>query len=115
MIEGIYRVAFTGMNGSGLGILLLKNGALAGADVSGGTFDGTYEETADKRGVLARWTTRFPAGATPVQTGKPLAEPVAVPSENTLPPDLGAGNVVRIETALGPVNVIFTKLRDLPQ
>jgi len=115
MVEGIYRVTFTGMKGSGFGVLLLKGGAIAGADVVGATFDGSYVERPNNQGVVVQVTMRFPAGATPVQTGIPLTQPVSVPVDATLPNDLGNGNAVRVETPLGPVNVVFAKIRDLPE
>lgn len=113
MVEGIYRIAFTGVAGSGFGILLFKDGMLAGADVGGATYDGAYTEDAAARSLDAKIMMRAPAGITPVQTGVPIAEPMSLPINGRLPLDLGGGNPLRIETPLGPVNVIFSKIRDL--
>jgi hypothetical protein len=56
-----------------------------------------------------------PAGIIPVQTGIALTEPMNMPISGSLPQE----NIVRetptlFQTPLGPVNVIFKKLRDFP-
>jgi transcriptional regulator with XRE-family HTH domain len=40
--EGIYRIEYRGDGGTGYGTLVLRNGKLAGTDVAGGSYEGTY-------------------------------------------------------------------------
>lgn len=113
MIEGFFRIAYTGENGSGFGMLVFSNGAIAGADVAGATYNGTYSNSPD--GLVNFQVTMFaPAGVTPVQTGRPLASPMSLPISGALSEDgLKSENPVLLHTPMGPVNVIFKKIRDL--
>jgi hypothetical protein len=69
MFGGFLRIAFTGANGSGLGILVLQDGSLVGADTGGATYEGSYTENPDARTLDFAVTMSMPAGAIPVQTG----------------------------------------------
>lgn len=112
MIDGFYRVAFTGSHGSGLGLMVLHEGAVAGADVAGALYDGLY--TIDKSGdhLFINVTMRAPAGIVPVQTGVPLLVPADLPMSITIPTNLAGGAPILINTPLGKVNAIFNKIRD---
>jgi hypothetical protein len=48
-----------------------------------------------------------------VQTGIPLVAPIDVPMAISLPNDLAGGAPILIETPLGKVNVIVSKIRDI--
>ncbi len=113
MTDGFYRVAFTGAHGSGLGLLVLSRGVVAGADIGGVIYDGTYSEEASGSYVNLQLTMRAPAGSTLVQTGISLASPTDIPMQIRLPHDLAGGAPILLETPLGRVNVIVTKIRDL--
>jgi hypothetical protein len=112
MIEGFYRIAFTGAAGSGFGILVLCKGAVAGADVAGGTYDGSYKEQKDT--IELNVTMRAPAGVALVQNGIPLTVPIALPFKTSLPHDLGSGTPILVNMPPGPVNVVFVKISDFP-
>jgi hypothetical protein len=115
MTEGFFRIAFTGATGSGLGILLLRSGSVIGADTGGATYDGSYKENADTHTLEFVITMSMPAGVSPVQTGIPLATPMSVPiSASLLQDDIGGAKPTLVQTPLGPVNVLFTKIRDFP-
>jgi hypothetical protein len=113
MADGIYRIAFTGAHGSGFGVLALVGGVVAGADVGGVLYDGTYqkEESGDQITLLI--TMRVPAGSTPVQTGIAFSSPADIPMTVSLPTDLAGGAPILIDTPLGKVNVIVTKIRGI--
>jgi hypothetical protein len=113
MIDGFYRVAFTGSHGGGFGLLVLSNGKLAGADIAGAVYDGAYEFSPPGDSLHLRITLRAPAGITLVQTGVPLSAPTDMPIEAHLPNDLANGSPLLIETPLGKVNVAFLKIRDI--
>jgi hypothetical protein len=115
MTEGFFRIAFTGATGSGLGILVLHNGSVVGADTGGGIYDGSYIENADTHALEFVITMSMPAGVAPVQTGVPLATPMSVPVSASVPQnEIGSGKPTLVQTPLGPVNVLLTKIRDFP-
>jgi hypothetical protein len=72
MLEGF--LAFTGTAGSGIGILVLHDGSVVGADTGGATYDGSYTENQNPRTLDFAITMSIPAGLTPVQTGIPLVD-----------------------------------------
>ncbi len=113
MTSGFYSMAYTGAVGTGFGLIALSKGVIAGADVGGGMYDGTYVEKAS--GIDFKMTMKFPAGVIPVQTGIPLTQPMTVPFDVSLPSDLGAEKPVLLQLPMGPINVIFKKLRELPE
>jgi hypothetical protein len=90
-------------------------GGVAGADVAGASYDGSYTEN-DLTGQLDfDITMNAPAGITPVQTGIPLASPISLPIKaSLLRDDIGTEKPTLAHTPLGPVNVLFKKIRDFP-
>ena len=115
MTDGFFSIAFTGSAGSGFGVVLLYDGLVAGADVAGASYDGEYRENPTNHTLDFRITMRAPAGLTPVQTGVPLLTPLDLPITASFPDDLGAGHPMLLETKLGPVNIVFRKIRDFPK
>jgi hypothetical protein len=114
MINGFFRMAYTGNTGSGFGIIVLHDGNIAGADVAGGTYDGSYTENPGTGEISLKVILAMPAGLAPVQTGIPLTAPASVPINATLlQADINAEKPILIQTQIGPVNVIFKKIRDL--
>lgn len=114
VIEGFYTIAFTGAKGSGLGNLVLMRGAIAGADVAGSTYDGTYQHNSLTKTISITVTMNAPPGVAPVQTGVPLTTPMSLKIDTNVPEDFANGRPILITTPLGPVNVAFRKVRDLP-
>jgi hypothetical protein len=114
-MDGFFRIAFTGTAGSGFGMLVFHGGVIVGADVGGALYDGSYTNNSSTQALDFRVTMTAPAGITPVQTGIPVTEPINLPISGSLP----LGNITSetptlLETPLGPVNVVFKKLRDFP-
>jgi hypothetical protein len=114
MVEGFFRIAFTGKSASGFGILVLNHGVVAGADVAGVTYDGTYIENQEKKTLEFQLIMHAPAGVTPVQTGVPVPAPVSLPITGSVKQeDVGTERPTLMQTPLGPVNVLFQKIREL--
>ncbi|WP_158924963.1 hypothetical protein [Acidisphaera sp. S103] len=114
MQQGFFRIAFTGVAGSGFGVTVLQNGAIAGADVAGGTFSGTYVEDLQSNKINFDITMHMPAGVTPVQTGIPLAAAQDIPITGSfLLADILSENPILLQTLIGPINIVFKKLSDL--
>ena len=108
-------MAFTGTAGSGFGLLVFRGGNIAGADVAGAIYDGTYRENLETGEISVQVIMKAPAGITPVQTSIPLAEPATLPISTTLTQeDIVTEKAILLDTPLGPVNVIFKKIRSFP-
>src|SRR4051812_47233380 len=115
MSEGFFRVAFTGAAGSGFGMLVLRNGIAVGADVVGATFEGSYAEDPATQTTELDIIMTMPAGSTPVQTGTPLPAPIRVPIQTSISVAEIVNEIPKlVRTPLGPVNVVFKKLRGFP-
>jgi hypothetical protein len=114
VIEGFYNIAFTGAKGSGFGNLVISRGTVVGADAAGSTYDGTYTHDPKTKTIKLNVTMSAPAGVSPVQTGVPLTAAMSLPIETSIPEDFGSGKTILVNTPIGPVNVVFRKLRELP-
>jgi hypothetical protein len=115
MIDGFYRIAFTGEAGSGFGMIAFRHGVIAGADVSGAIYDGEYTETSTTGKIEIRVDVTIPAGGVPVQTGIPVASSVTTKMESTVPiEDILSQQIVLLHSTLGSVNVVYQKIRDFP-
>jgi hypothetical protein len=111
-MNGFYAIYFTGLTGSGFGMLAFKDGTITGVDMTGGQFDGEYRVVGQE--VVGQLTVTLPPGAVSV-TGHP-AGPAGLRFDipMRLPSDLGGGHTLSVPTPLGPINVNVKKLRDLP-
>lgn len=115
MISGFFRMAFTGTAGSGFGILVLHSGSIAGADIAGATYDGHYSDNLATQGADFEITMAAPAGVALVQTGIPLPSPTTIHITGTLrQEDVEAERPILLQTLLGPINILFKKIRDFP-
>ncbi len=115
MVAGFYAVYYTGVTGSGIVVLALYNGIIAGADMTGGRYDGTYAESSTPGSYDATIRMSFPPGTSLVTGALAGPQPFFMDVNLTLPANLGGEQPVRIETPTGPVNAIFRKLRDFPE
>ena len=110
--NAIYAMYYTGGSGSGHAVFVMLDGTVSGADVTGGVLDGTYAIGDDER-VSFDVTLIAPAGVTLVTGQTAGVDPIEQQISATLPLGMGGGSPVQIHTPMGPVNVIFKKLRDL--
>ncbi|MCH7889307.1 MAG: hypothetical protein IIA00_08530 [Proteobacteria bacterium] len=111
-ISGIYSITFRGVADWGMGLLLVQNNRITGADVGGVLYDGSITEAGSD--ILFDLVLTVPPGATLVQ-GIPASPDVQkVPFSAKIPAKaLETQEPVRIEMPIGPVNVIFKCLRSL--
>jgi hypothetical protein len=83
--------------------------------MAGSIYDGTYTENSQTEEIGLQLTMAAPEGVTLVQTGVPLAAPLILPITTTLAQsDIATEKLISLQTSLGPVNVIFKKIRDFP-
>ncbi len=114
-LKGIYTMNYVGTAGAGFGMIVFRDGIVAGADVVGGTYDGSYGWQDHSASIEGMVNMTVPAGASLV-TGAPASSqpyqvdiPFAVAQAN-----LGAEFPATVRLPTGPVSVVFKKLRDLP-
>lgn len=112
-MNAIFAMYYTGNAGSGLGVVILRDGLIAGADAGGGIYDGNYALENGGKNLVGTVRLEVPpetglvTGATSGQSAAVLEIPLS------LPVDLAGGKTVPVRTTTGPVNVVFKKLRDL--
>jgi hypothetical protein len=112
-MDGFFRIAFTGTAGSGFGMLAFHGGLIVGADVAGAMFDGSYTDNSATQALDFQVTMSALAGFVPVQTGIALTEPTSMPISGSIPiENITTETPTLLQTPLGPVNVVFTRLRD---
>ncbi len=114
MLNGFYAIYFTGVTGSGIGIIAATNGILTGADAAGGIYEGTYKQNPATKQYDAKIKLTVPAGTSLVTGAFAGAHPMSIDIVTVLPENLGNQHPVTIQTPTGAVNVIFRKLRDFP-
>jgi hypothetical protein len=114
MINGFYAIYYTGVSGSGIGVLAINKGIIVGADMVGGRYDGAYKQSAIAGAYDAEVRITMPPGSSLVTGVLAGPQPLYMDVAMTLPENLGGEQPIRIETQTGPVNVIFRKLRDYP-
>lgn len=112
MIDGIYSVSFRGHADWGMGLLVLQQGIITGADQGGVLYDGRYVDRGANVEVAIQIT--VPAGARLVQGTAPQLKPYAFEFNAVLPKAiLDTGAPVTLDMPPGPVNAIFRRLRSL--
>lgn len=110
MSDGIYSITFRGLSDWGIGLLLLSGGTITGADAGGVLYDGHYQLSGSN--IDLNVTLTVPPGVTLVQGTKPQPTPYTVPITASFPlSQLQSSQAQFLNTPLGPVNVIFRKLR----
>lgn len=109
-MEGFYVGYFTGLMGNAVALFVFKDGVIAGADMGGATYDGTFDVTEDGQHMTGTLTFNIANGATLI-TGASSTGPVRTEVPLTLPTNIANGDVQKINTPLGPINVRFQKIR----
>jgi len=112
MLNGIFKITFRGSADWGMGILILKDGIVTGADVGGIKYDGKYKE--NKNCIEINLELTVPPGATLVMGTPPQSKEYTIPiilSVNKK--DIEKNETILLELPQGPVNVIFNCLRNL--
>jgi hypothetical protein len=110
-IDGFYAVYMTGNAGQGFAMVVFRNGAIVGVDVSGVRYDGTY--TVTNRRFAVRINVTFPPNTTLVQGVTTGPEGDISELEFQLPKDFISQPFIRIDAKHGPVNAKIVKLREL--
>lgn len=110
-INGFYAAYLTGAQGQGFIMFVLRNGVVAGADVAGAKYDGTYQPV--EGGFDINLKIELPPNTDLIQGVRTGPETVVSELHWTLPTDFLDRPFMRIEAQYGPVNARITKVRDL--
>jgi hypothetical protein len=113
MPKRIYTAYFTGVAGTSLGIFLIGDGLIVGADVGGLTYDGQMSGAKDGsiEGVVQF---KVPAGGQLI-SGLKATEDQLITTPVKLPLGFDDGkSITRIDTPAGPVNARFELIREVP-
>lgn len=112
MSQGLFVAYFTGATGNSLGLFLMKDGVIAGADVGGMKYDGQLSKTADG-GWEGTVEIQVPAGGRLINGLTASSDEKLLVSLN-LPNQFHRGDsIVRIETPGGPINARFELIREM--
>jgi hypothetical protein len=109
MEDGFYAMYYSGAIGNGIGILAVKDKIIYGADISGGTYDGTFSHNPTNGQVEIKIRMTFPQGVALVTGAVAGTEPLVIELATTLPANFAN------EAPVGPVNIVFKLLRPLPK
>ena len=111
-MNGIYALYMTGSESVTFGLMILKDGVIAGADAGGGLYDGTYVLRPD--GSADGFVTLVVPPEIALITGAVSNEWRRLEVPLALKPGFADGRPTLILTPTGAVNVIFRRLRDAP-
>ncbi len=112
MLDGIYSITFRGAADWGMGLLLLRNGTVVGADVGGVQYDGAYFEGPSSVDIDIVLT--VPPGVQLAQGTPARATRYSFPIKSKLSTSaLDGKQPATLDTPYGPVSVIFHRLRAL--
>ena len=108
--DGFYIAYFTAELGNSIGIFVVKNEAIIGADLGGGIYDGTFHVENDTASGVVTFTSR--TGGVAI-TGAESDLPVAYDVNFSFSLPLEGAGFHSLETLAGPINVKFEKVREL--
>jgi hypothetical protein len=112
MAKTIYTAYLTGIAGTSVGLFLIGDGVLAGADVGGLIYDGQMSPTVDG-GLEGIVKFLVPAG-TQLISGLTATQDQKFEVQVKLPAGFDDGKTVtRIDTPAGPVNASFVGIREV--
>ena len=111
--NGFYSITFGGSGGSGVGVVVLQNGVITGADGGGNIYDGRYEPDAQSGALRFHVDVTIPAHMPMVLGEAPHPEPWTFSMNGTLPANFANGLPITIQTQFAPLSVSFKLIRKL--
>jgi hypothetical protein len=104
-IDGIYTAYLTGIAGQGMAMFVFRSGKIAGADISGLTFAGSYSVVKSRIKGQISFTMSAQSLSITGASFDESSSPIQVPID--LPVDIDTSETYRINTPIGPVNAKF--------
>ncbi|WP_407050983.1 hypothetical protein [Methyloraptor flagellatus] len=111
-MNGFYAGYFAGTAGNGIGMFILNDGVLTGADALGALFDGSYVIQVDGQ-LLGKVTVTIPPNVALVQGVVVGSNGMKYDVDVSTKVDQIEKTFLRLETPVGPVNVALKKIRGL--
>jgi len=109
-MSALYQMRYQGVAGVGHGAIYIGKGMIAGVDVTGARYSGTY---AAQGSNLSGAVTLTSAGGALV-TGLPVPPGTKVPITFSLPANFWGGQFQTVTVGGKPVQVAFDKIADIP-
>ena|SRR3990167_6290826 len=111
MFEGFYTAYMSGPTGQSLAMFVFRDGIVAGADVGGGIYSGSYaiDSVEQKVSLLVKFI--LPEESISIAGFETEAEPIELEVPIELPIKIDPNAVFTIRTSLGSINSKFTKVR----
>ncbi len=114
MKEGFYSIIFTGQTGDyGMGVIVLDTGIIVGADAAGGEYDGEYQYNPRTELIDADVTLTVPPGVALVTEVPAQYQEWSFSFKASFPRET-SDTPLRVDTRVGPVNLIIRFLRTFP-
>ena len=111
-MDGIYSMTFRGAFDWGIGMLVLRKEVVTGVDAAGVNYDGRYLDLGDK--IKFEIVMKIPPGVTLVQGTPARPDTYETCFKATISKaDMVNNQTIKLNLPQGPVNVIFSKLREL--
>lgn len=111
-IDGFYSAFLTGREGNTFAMFLIRQGVVTGADVLGGTYDGTVEAISNGA-YRVKTIVRTPPNLPIIQGGMSGSGGDISEIEFILPATFMSEPFIAIKTKYGPVNAKIIKVREL--
>lgn len=111
--NGFYSIVYGGPAGSGVGVLVLCDGVITGADGGGNLYDGHYFEDEQTETIKFHVDVTIPAHMPMVIGIAARPESWKFSMDGDLPPGFAKGLPIIIRTGTTPVSVSFRSLRKL--
>lgn len=109
-MAALFAVSYAGQVGSGVGAMYVGNGVIAGFDIYGGRYKGTYTEA---NGRIKGTVTLTQPGGGQLVTGQQIPPGASVQISADWPSDLGNGKPLQLNVGGQPVQVNFNKMVDV--
>lgn len=108
-MASLYGLTYVGKEGSGLGAMYIGSGTIAGFDIYGGQYKGTYTEGAGR--FKGNVTLSIPGGGQLV-TGQAVPPGTIIPVAVDWPSNFGSGEPLAVPVAGQTVQVSLRKMVD---
>lgn len=112
MIDGIYTAYFASKAGNSMGMFVFKDGTIAGGDIGGWVYSGTYC-VGDDGYAVGEVLFEIPVGGASITGATAQGQPLSVKVPIRLPVNIDPEETYRIETPQGPLNAKFRKVTEV--
>lgn len=113
MLDGLYKIEYSGPAGNGFGSLIFNQGRIQGADFGGVLYDGLYSHNPGENTLSINVRATVPPSVWLVQGVPAQKEPYSFDITGKIA--IQGQSFVTVQTSFGPVNVRFDFMRGIDQ